>query len=386
MVDTVRSFDARSLDAVRPSTPEEKKEFAETCALLGISEKVYWDLLAQADITALRHHGISLRFERSIFFSWYCSIRDCKFCYMSTQPKDKTRMARRTFESLYVEAFLCRTLGWQFGFLSGGTGVYTPVEIKGLIKNVSLIVGHKIWVNIGVVPPKLMEELAPFIEGVTGSVETVDRKLHDYVCPSKPLPPIEKMYDYSTGLGLRNAMTFIIGLGEKPSIIAELEGFIRKHHIVKIHLYGLNPQEGTVYQGKEPPSKYLQAWYIARIRVAFPEMDIEAGVWEDRMQYIPLLLRAGATSLSKFAATRLFGKKESFAFEDAVRSGGREFLGTLTKMPLLDWEAEIVKLPLDSDIKELIRKKLFDYVDVMSGKRKLVRRAGKGQAHTRKVV
>ena len=28
-------------------------------------------------------------FERAIFFSWGCTIGDCTFCYMSTQPSDK---------------------------------------------------------------------------------------------------------------------------------------------------------------------------------------------------------------------------------------------------------------------------------------------------------
>ena len=369
-------------------TAQERQELAETLALLNLGEHDYWTLLDKADACVVAHHGTAVRFERSIFFSWYCSIRDCAFCYMSTQPKDKTRMARRTFESLYVETFLSRVLGWQFGFLSGGTGVYTPAEIKGLIKNVSGILGKRIWLNIGVISETLLKDISPFIEGVTGSVETVDRELHPKVCPSKPLEPIEKMYGHAAALGLQNAMTFIIGLGEKPSVIRELEEFISKHHIVKIHLYGLNPQAGTAYESTTPPSKYLQAWYIANIRLAFPDLDIEAGVWEDRISYIPLLLHAGATSLSKFPATRLFGKKQSFDFEDAVRSAGREFLGTLTKMPApgFDWVAQIAKLDADEDVKELIRKKLFDYVDVMAGTKKLVRRSGKGQSRTRKVV
>ena len=47
-------------------------------------------------------------FERAIFFSWYCSKGDCKFCYMSTQ-KDKItdpKLAKRRKESIIAETII----------------------------------------------------------------------------------------------------------------------------------------------------------------------------------------------------------------------------------------------------------------------------------------
>ena len=84
-----------------------------------------------------------IHFERAIFTSWYCSIGDCAYCYMSTQKKliSKPKKAKRSMASVLAEAYLCRKLGWKIGFLSAGYGNYTQSSILELCKNVYEVYG-----------------------------------------------------------------------------------------------------------------------------------------------------------------------------------------------------------------------------------------------------
>ena len=49
---------------------------------------------------------------------------------------------------------------------------------------------------------------------------------------------------------------------------------------------------------------------------------------------------------------------------------GRKFTGTLTKLPDVDWNAEVDRLSLDKEMKEKIKIKLKSYIDAM-GRKKL---------------
>jgi hypothetical protein len=97
-------------------------------------------------------------------------------------------------------------------------------------------------------------------------------------------------------------------------------------------------------------------------------------------------LQAGANSLSKYPATRLFGKPQSIAFERAVAEAGRCFEGSLTRIPPGDWRDVLETIALDPEVKSMILNKVPDYLDVMEGTRKLVRRGGKGKNSVRKII
>src|SRR3989344_8973319 len=93
------------------------------------------------------------RFQRGLFFSWYCSTGDCKFCYMSTQ-KDKIKEPKgavRSRESMLAEAIICKELGWGIEFLSGGHGTYGLNNLVELCRELYEITGQKQWLNIGVI-------------------------------------------------------------------------------------------------------------------------------------------------------------------------------------------------------------------------------------------
>src|SRR3989338_4931667 len=146
------------------------------------------ELIEQAHAIYTQNFDSVTSFERAVFFSWGCTIGDCTFCYMSTQPVDKKPVeTKRTVESILAEFILAKKLGWEIGFFTGGIGVFTPREIKDLLEKIYAITQEKIWLSIGPIAKPLLQEFMPSIKGVVGSTETINPELHKIVCPSKPL-------------------------------------------------------------------------------------------------------------------------------------------------------------------------------------------------------
>ncbi len=325
-----------------------------------------YSLINHAHHLYLQNFPPTTCFERAVFFSWGCTIGDCGFCYMSTQPAGKKPTeTKRSTESILAEFILAKNLGWEIGFFTGGIGVFTPNEMEALLKAILEITSEKIWLSIGPISPPLLPRYLPYIKGVVGSTETINPELHKIVCPSKPLKPYERMFAAATELGLKRAMTFIVGMGEQKEDLILLQNFITRYSIDKIHIYGLVPHPGTVFEQAPIPSKEEQAWWIAQLRIAFPTLDIQCGVWEDRIGNVSLLLKAGANSISKFRATALFGTPLAQELERQAALAGRKFRGTLTLLPALDWDGEIEKLSFSGELKEKIQGKLYEYITKM---------------------
>ncbi len=304
----------------------------------------------------------SVRFERAIFLSWYCSKGDCKFCYMSTQKdriKDPKR-ARRSFESIFAEAMISKQCGWGVEFISGGYDSFSTDELLFIVSTVYEITGKKQWLNLGTLDEKELLLFKPYAEGFAGTVECVNWKLRKEICPSKPIDPIIRSFEACDRIGLKKAMTLIIGLGETIDDFSELKRFILKHRIDRITFYALNPQKGTPYT-KSPDINYYSGW-IARTRESFPDLYIIAGAWHDKTHYFSRLLEAGADSITKFPAIRYFGKKEAEEIGKECRLAGRRFTGTLTKLPDADWDKLVDGLSIDRGMKEKVKKKIRSYV------------------------
>ncbi|MBU1198618.1 MAG: radical SAM protein [Nanoarchaeota archaeon] len=311
-------------------------------------------------------------FERAIFFSWGCKIKDCAYCYMSTQPelrkkdgKQNKQLPRRSTESILAEAILCKKLGWQIGFFSGGIGAYKTEEFLEVLKDLFAVIGEKIWLNIGALSQEELQLFKPYAKGVVASIETVNPEIHDKVCPSKPIAPYLEMFEYAKEIGLKRAITIIIGLGETIDDFDKLKEMIETYGVEKIHIYGLNPHKGTSFENTEPPSSEYQAEWIKKTRDAFPDIDIQFGIWIDRVGRVSELLKAGANSISKFPAIRLFGSEKAKEIEKQARLAGRKFQGTLTMLPDVNWNAEVDSLKLDADFKERIKQKLNSYLRKM---------------------
>ena len=325
------------------------------------------DLIKQAKKVYNSNFSSKVTFERAVFFSWGCTIGDCTFCYMSTQPLDKVaKETKRSNASILAEFLLAKHLGWDIGFFTGGIGVLKPDELEFLLKIIYQITGEKIWLSVGPLPKTLLEKYLPYIRGVVGSTETINPVLHKKVCPSKPLKPYEVMFENAKKLDLDRAMTFIVGMGETRKDFKLLKNFITKYDISKIHVYGLIPQRGTPFENSSIPTKEEQAWWIANLRIAFPKLDIQCGIWEDRIERISYLLDAGSNSISKFKALKLFGTSIARQIEEQATLADRKFVGTLSKLPEIDWNQKINSLEISKDLKRDIRKKLDLYLQKMT--------------------
>ncbi|MBS3166026.1 radical SAM protein [Candidatus Woesearchaeota archaeon] len=327
---------------------------------------MYKELLLKAEEVYNQNFPNEATFERAVFFSWGCVIGDCAFCYMSTQPKDKKpKETKRSMESIFAEFILAKELKWDIGFFTGGIGVFTPHEIEIMLKVIYNIIGEKIWLSVGPTSADLLTHYAPYIKGVVGSIETINPQLHKKVCPSKPIEPYEKMFLEAKKIGLQRAMTFIVGMGETKEDIKLLIKFIEKYEINKIHIYGLIPEKKTIFENYPVPSVEEQAWWIAQLRIHFPKLDIQAGIWDDRLERISPLLKAGANSLSKFQALKFFGTKTAIELEHQVALSGRKFKSNLTVLPKTDWKKEVEKLEVPAEMKTKILEKLMRYVTQM---------------------
>ncbi|MBW2980381.1 radical SAM protein [Candidatus Woesearchaeota archaeon] len=296
-------------------------------------------------------------FERAIFLSWYCAKGDCKFCYMSTQKSliKEPRKARRSTASVLAEAFLCKKLGWEIEFLSGGYESYTKKELLSLIKNIKKIYGKKLWLNIGVLNKKDLLMFKPYIGGVCGAVECINPNIHDKVCPSKPIKEIESMFKLCDELGLKKAMTLILGLGETLNDFPSLKKFIQKNNINKITFYRLKPQKNTAFEKAKPITKEYYSKWVKLTRETFPKMQIVVGSWLTHLDEIHLLLNSGADAITKFPSIRLFNSSHAKKIENEAKKAKRKFTGTLTKLPGISYTG------LDKEIKE----KLDNYISKM---------------------
>jgi biotin synthase-like enzyme len=267
-------------------------------------------------------------------------------------------------ESLLAETIICKLCGWEYGFLSGGIGVFEDHKLLELLKATNAILCEKVWINTGVLKASQIEFFKPHIKGVIGTVEVLDPSLHARICPSKPISAVEAMFEAARKAGVDVGMTLIVGLGETISDFELLKGFITHHNIKKIHIYGLNPQKGTIFEKTLAPTPEYQAEWIAKTRIAFPKIDIQCGIWLDRVSRVSLLLKAGANSISKFPAIRHFGGKEAMEIENQARLAGRVFRGTLTKTAFPSSEGLLEKVP--KEYRKQVESKLSRYLAKMA--------------------
>lgn len=319
------------------------------------------DLIDTADEIYKENFPPVTHFDRAIFISWFCAKPTCKFCFMYT-IKDKIkqpRFARRRLESIFAEALITKICGWEIGFVSAGIMSWSTPELKEVLEGIFKITGKKQWLNLGVLRESQIKELLPFIEGVTGTVECVNEGLRDDIVPDKPLDKIEEMFLLADKYNIKKSITVIIGLGETIDDYPKMADLIKRWKVDRLNFYRLVPHESTMYT-KGPDTEYYISW-IAKTRRDFPKLEIVAGSWPDKTEEIPLLLRAGANSITKLPAIKNFGKKPAHEIEDGAREAGRIFQGTLTKYPEVDIDKELGLLDFTPEFREKIKNKYLKY-------------------------
>ena len=248
------------------------------------------NIIEKANKITKKHHNNIITLERAIFLSWWCDKGDCAFCYMSTQ-KEKIKdpqKARRNINNIYAEAEMCKRLNWNIEFLSGGYKSFTISEIKNIASTIKSITGDGVWLNTGITNE--LNEFGDEIKGITGAVEVANPKIHEKVCPSKKLSDISRMLDTAHDLGFKKAITIILGLGETIDDADYIIDYIKDHKIDRIIFYSLNPHKETVYANSSQPASLYYAQVVAKIRIAFPDIEIICGTWIDNLANIGILI------------------------------------------------------------------------------------------------
>jgi biotin synthase-like enzyme len=323
------------------------------------------DLLSQASQVYQENFTPVAWYGRCIFLSWYCDLGTCKFCFRSTQ-KHKIKFApdaKRTLSSVLVEALLCKKIGWRIEFLTGGYRIFPMPDLIQMAKLVSKVYGEKIWLNLGVISKEDLEQFQPYVKGIVSSIETIEPKLHKFVCPDKPIEPYEEMYNYAPEF--KKSMTMVIGLGEKREDFELLAKFIEKHKLDRITFYALKPVKGTIFENSNGPETDYYLWWIASTRIRFPKLEIIAGTTARRYEEVGKLMQAGANAFTKFPATKMFGTRQAHQIEKDIKAAGRELRGSITILPSVDWNAEIEKIGLNKELEAEVKEKMKIYLKRM---------------------
>ena len=325
-------------------------------------DKETQQLIEQANQVYKDNFPNTTRYGRCIFLSWYCDIGTCKFCFRSTikHKVQHAKTAKRSLSSDLVEALLCKKLGWRIEFLTGGYRIFPKEEMLERIKLISKVYGEKIWLNIGVIEKEDLETFKPYVKGIVSSIETIEPKLHNEICPDKPIQPYEEMFEKTKDF--QKSMTMVIGLGEKKEDFPLLKNFIKKHNLERITFYALKPVKGTIFEHGNGPKTEDYLWWIAKTRINFPKLEIIAGTTARRYEEVGSLLKAGANAFTKFPATKMFGTKEAFKIEEDIKSVNRKLKGTITKLPDLDWNKEVELLELNEELENEVKEKLEIYL------------------------
>ncbi|SDA68649.1 radical SAM protein [Methanobrevibacter millerae] len=318
----------------------------------------FFDMIKNANEVTLKNHGDEVTLERAIFLSWWCDKGDCAFCYMSTQ-KDKIKdpkKARRNVSNIYAEAEMCRRLGWNIEFLSGGYKSFTTSEIKEIASTIKNITGDGVWLNTGITDE--LSEYGSEITGITGAVEVANPEIHNNVCPSKSLEDIGHMLDTAGDLGFKKAITIILGLGETLDDVDYVIDYIKEHDIDRVIFYSLNSHKETIYADKSQPASLYYAEVVSRIRLEFPEIEIICGTWIDNLANIGILILSGANGITKFPLFKMFATKYGVRVEEEVKWAGRRLKGTFSDKSRLGEPKSEVSPDLDKFIKRYIKESL----------------------------
>ncbi|MDL2246984.1 radical SAM protein [Methanobrevibacter sp. OttesenSCG-928-K11] len=312
------------------------------------------NLVEKANKLTKKYHSDVITLERAIFLSWWCDKGDCAFCYMSTQKnkiKDPSK-AKRQLNNIFAESEMCKRLDWNIEFLSGGYESFTTFEIKNIAETIYNITKKGVWLNTGITND--LEEFGEEIIGITGALEVANPKLHNEICPSKPINQISEMLDTAESLGYKKAITIILGLGETIEDLDYLIDYIKDHKIDRIIFYSLNPHEGTIFENKSAPSSLYYSQVVATIRLEFPKIEIICGTWTDNLANIGILILSGANGITKFPLFKMFGTKYGSRVEEEVKWTGRKLQGTFTDFSKLGKETSEYNSDYDKFIKRYI--------------------------------
>ena len=167
-------------------------------------------------------------------------------------------------------------------------------------------------------------------------------------------------------------MTFIVGMGETIDDFGSLKNFIIKNNVDKVIFYALNPIKGTMFENNDGPEIDYYVEWIRKTRNEFPNIDIVAGPWVDRVDNLHLMLEAGANAITKFPAIKLFNTIHAKNIEEEIKKAGFEMEGSFTQIPDINIE-NIDNFDFDPILKEKIKIKLKQYINQLNKNQNSIR-------------
>ncbi len=322
-----------------------------------------------------RNHKLEYKFARAIFGSWFCSIKDCKFCFLSTQKNAKAFYSKRRIESIIAEAIIIKELNADLENFTGGVLGNDYSELIKITKLLYFIFKEPIWINLNIIPLKVWDEIKQYVKGLVVSTETFNERLHKFVAPSKPLNVAEKVYDFLDSEKKEKGATLIIGLGETWKDIKKTNEFLNTWEINQLNLYGLKPIKGTIYENKViPPLPYFLFW-LSSLRIENPRMIISASKSFRYINEYFSFFKTGANYYSKLRFFHYFNKLGFKKFDELCEKYNvpqktkivmdkeefKEF-----KKRVLSYNLEKLEKKVEFELnKELIKEKLLSYLKIM---------------------
>lgn len=303
-------------------------------------------------------------FERSVFTNWTCAIADCKYCYLSTKPKHNPQekvKALRSNASILAETLICKLLGHRVGYITGGLRVESTEQLISLLNKIEIVLNQKVMMNYGPYSHKVVQQLKPHLSGMGSAIESFDEELHNFICPSKPLKALTNFLGYLQEEQLQSLITIILGIGEKKSDVNLVIQNIKKYNITKIQLCFLKPQENTIFNDVPSPDPKYMAYWIAKIRIACPNVIIKIALVKDRIKDTSLYLQAGANAFSRFMLFNDFATPFAKELEQECTKANRSLQGHFTSLPKINLKQEVNSLNLPQDLKEQILPKAQQY-------------------------
>ena len=321
-------------------------------------------LLKKARNTYQEHFPATVYFERSIFINWTCAIADCKYCFLSTKPKHDPKEkpnAVRSPASILAEVLVCKAMGWKVGYITGGLRVESTDYLINLITKINQITGEKIMMNFGPYAKNEIIKLKPYVSGMGSAIESFDEELHNFICPSKPLRSLLKFLENLQQEGMQKLITIILGIGERKEDAEIVIERINQYQIEKVQLCFLKAQENTIFDSVPPPNPRYMAWWIARIRIACPTVQIKVALVKERVEDIELYLQAGANGFSRFMVFLDFNSQYAQELEEGCLRATRKLEGKFTELSDVDVEKLVGELPFDEELKKKILPKAKQY-------------------------
>jgi len=317
-------------------------------------------LLKQAAQIYSQYHSGKTWYGRCIFLSWYCSLGDCTFCFRTTQKHkiQHPKGSKRSMGSVLLEALFCRIFNWRIEFLTGGYGIMPFPQLLEYAQNISTVYGEKMWLNLGVLGESHLEQLRPYVKGICGSMETLHPVLHDKVCPSKDIAAYDEMFTRLSGF--KKSIAVIVGLGDTIEDMKYLFDFVAKHNLDRVTIYALKPVPGLEFKEGPTVDYYLQ--WVSRLRIRFPKLEIIAGTNLRRCEEVGYLMKAGASAITKFPATKQFGTAKAHIVDSLIRDEKRDFISNIIALPNINWEKEINQLDIKEEYKQEMKDKIEPYL------------------------